>query len=108
DLRRAVHRAIRDVTGDLEDFRFNAAVARLMTLTNDLASAPASLHSTAVWDDAVDTLLLLMAPVVPHIAEELWQRRGRTGSVHRAAWPDHDAALAAEPEVEIALQVDGV
>ena len=127
-LRRATHQTIRDVSNGLDDFRFNSVVARLMTFSNTLTdwvdrdldregvpNATMPQESTsfdpslqAAWDEAVDALLLLLAPICPHIAEELWARRGRPYSIHQAPWPTHDAALAATATVEIAVQVDGV
>ncbi|HEV2250750.1 MAG TPA: class I tRNA ligase family protein, partial [Candidatus Limnocylindria bacterium] len=57
-------------------------------------------------DDATDTLVLLLAPFAPHITEELWQRRGGTGSVHRQTWPAYDHAIARDTVVTVVAQVD--
>jgi leucyl-tRNA synthetase len=59
------------------------------------------------WREASESMALLMAPVTPHIAEELWARLGKPYSVHNQRWPEHDASLAAADEVEIAVQVNG-
>jgi len=58
-------------------------------------------------EEGIDALVLLLAPFAPHIAEELWERRGGKGSVHRQSWPAFDATLAAEKEITLVVQVDG-
>src|SRR5690606_14684526 len=82
-LRRLTHQTIRDVTAGVETFSFNTAIARLMEMSSALQkTAAASPVDQAAWDEAVDTLLLLTAPLAPHITEELWERRGRPYSIH--------------------------
>ena len=79
-----------------------------MELTNAIIRArEAGLAGTDAYAEAVDTLLLLMAPVTPHIAEELWERRGRGYSIHQQPWPVADPALAAADTMELPVQVDG-
>jgi leucyl-tRNA synthetase len=99
---RVVHRTIKKVTEDLETFSFNTAVAAMMELSNALqhASGPSR-------DEGVATLLLLLAPFAPYMTEELWERRGGLGSIHRQAWPTFDAAIAAAEEITLVIQVDG-
>jgi len=107
-LRRMAHRTVRDVGDDYADFHFNTAVSKLMELTSALAHArDDGLAGTDAYAESVDTLLLLLAPIAPHIAEELWSRRGRPGSVHVQAWPAFDPALAAAEMIELPVQVDG-
>jgi leucyl-tRNA synthetase len=106
DLRRATHRTIQKVTDGFERFGFNTAVATLMEFRNTLKAARALAGSPA-WDEAVDALLCMMAPIAPHVTEELWQRRGRPYSIHQQAWPTFDPALTVEAEIEIAIQVTG-
>jgi leucyl-tRNA synthetase len=109
ELRRAVHQAIAKVTDHLEGFRFNTAVAELMTLQNALGKAKAAgaaAHAPA-WRDACETMTLLLAPIAPHLAEELWSRLGHTASVHLQAWPEADAAALVRDELVIAVQVNG-
>ncbi len=102
DLDRAVQRTVKKVTEDLEAYHFNTAVAAMMELST------AIFHATGPSrDDATDALVLLVAPFAPHIAEELWQRRGGTGSVHRQGWPSFDAAMAREVSVTVVAQVNG-
>ena len=107
-LRRATHTAIDAVTDGYLDFRFNTSIARLMELTNAIGRArEAGLGGSDAVAEAADTLLLLLAPVAPHIAEELWERRGHAYSIHRHPWPVADPALAAADTIELPVQVDG-
>ncbi|MEO5985791.1 MAG: leucine--tRNA ligase [Candidatus Limnocylindria bacterium] len=107
-LRRATHATIAAVTDDYEALHFNTAIAKLMELTNAIIRVrEAGQASGAAYREAVDTLLLLMAPLAPHIAEELWERRGHPYSVHQQAWPLAEEALAASDTVELPVQVDG-
>ncbi|HEX2221346.1 MAG TPA: leucine--tRNA ligase [Candidatus Limnocylindria bacterium] len=107
-LRRATHVAIAGVTDDYEGFRFNTAIAKLMELTNAIVrEREAGMAGSRGYAQAVDALLLLLAPVAPHIAEELWSRRGRPYSIHRQSWPIHDPGLAAATTIELPVQVDG-
>ena len=99
---RKLHRTIKKVTDDLAAYHFNTAIAAMMELCNDLQHAHGPSRS-----DAVATLILLLAPFAPYLTEELWQRRGGTGSVHRQAWPAYDAGLAAAEEVTLVIQIDG-
>ncbi|MBA2667093.1 MAG: leucine--tRNA ligase [Trueperaceae bacterium] len=108
DLRRAVHTAIAEVTADLEEFRFNTAVAELMTLQNAMTRAKAGGGaSSEVWREACDTIVTLLAPIAPHIAEELWHRLGHTTSVHLERWPEPDRAALVRDTVTYAVQVNG-
>jgi leucyl-tRNA synthetase len=107
-LRRKLHQTIQNVTRDLEDFEFNTVVSALMELTNIMLEAKeAGAVGSKEWAEAQDTLLRLMAPVTPHIAEELWQISGKAYSVHTQAWPVADAAAAKEDEITLVVQVNG-
>ncbi len=107
-LRRVTHATVAAVTDDYTGLRFNTAIAKLMELTNAIIRArEAGQAQSGAYADAVDTLLLLLAPLTPHIAEELWERRGGTYSVHQQAWPEADPALVASDVVELPIQVDG-
>ncbi|MCC6381121.1 MAG: leucine--tRNA ligase [Dehalococcoidia bacterium] len=107
-LRRATHKTIAQVTADMESFSFNTLISRLMEHASAMQRArEAGPVDAAAWDEAVTTMLLLTAPLAPHIAEELWERRGREYSVHTATWPTFDAELARDQEVEIVVQVNG-
>ena len=99
---RAVHATIKKVTHDLQGYAFNTAIAAMMELSNALLKA-----SGPSRDDGIAALVLLLAPFAPYLSEELWHRRGGTGSVHAQAWPAFDPRLATATEVTIAVQVDG-
>ena len=104
----APHTTIDAVTTDYEDFHFNTAISRLMELTNAAIRArEAGLAGDSAYREAIDTLLLLIAPVAPHVAEELWSRRGGAYSVHQAPWPVADPTLAVAETIELPVQVDG-
>ncbi|MGZ6298869.1 MAG: class I tRNA ligase family protein, partial [Candidatus Limnocylindria bacterium] len=107
-MRRTAHRAIKEVGADEAEFHFNTALTKLMELTNALGAArDEGLAGTDAYAEAVEALLLLLAPMAPHISEELWSRRGRPYSVHQQPWPDFDAALIAAEMIELPVQVDG-
>ncbi|MFS8859514.1 leucine--tRNA ligase [Synechococcus sp. H60.1] len=105
DLRRAVHTAIKEVSEDLEEYQFNTAIAELMKLSNALAEA--GIPDSPVYAEGIRTLILLLAPFAPHIAEELWQAVGGTDSVHRQSWPSYDPAALVADTVTIVVQVNG-
>src|SRR5581483_9447382 len=92
ELRRWTHRTLQRVTEDLEGFRFNTMLAALMELTNYLTKRRESGEpvDAAAWDEAMRTLVLMLAPATPHIAEELWSRLGKPYSVHDQRWPSYD------------------
>ncbi|MDQ2915463.1 MAG: leucine--tRNA ligase [Chloroflexota bacterium] len=102
EVDRAVHRTIAKVTGDLQTYSFNTAVAAMMELSNALQHATGPSR-----DQGVATLLLLLAPFAPYMTEELWERRGGRGSVHQQSWPAFDPAMAAATEVTLVVQIDG-
>jgi leucyl-tRNA synthetase len=106
-LQRALHQAIDRITRDIEDFQFNTIVAALMELTNAFYRLRERCEGSPEWDAALLTMLKLMAPFTPHVAEELWERLGQPYSVHLQSWPEFDAALAAEDEITLVLQVNG-
>ncbi|MFS8775337.1 leucine--tRNA ligase [Synechococcus sp. W65.1] len=105
DLRRAVHTTIKEVSEDLEEYQFNTAIAELMKLSNALAEA--GIPDSPVYAEGIRTLVLLLAPFAPHIAEELWQALGGTDSVHRQSWPSYDPAALVADTVTIVVQVNG-
>ncbi|MBI2849688.1 MAG: leucine--tRNA ligase [Chloroflexi bacterium] len=108
ELLRTIHQTIRKVTEDLERLRFNTMIAALMEFTNYLTGvSEARLVSASEWKGAVACLLLLMAPSVPHLTEELWARAGHKYSIHNQKWPEWDAALAKEEEITLVVQVNG-
>ncbi len=103
---RVLHATIKKVTADLGTLSFNTAISQMMVCVNELTAAEKRPVS------ALRTLLVLLSPFAPHIAEELWERLdtrfgGFTGSAHAQAWPQHDETLLIENEVEIVLQING-
>jgi leucyl-tRNA synthetase len=107
-LRRATHKTIRKVTDDIEAFRFNTTLAALMEFNNYLTKAKQTpVVQTDAWDEAVRTLILLLAPICPHIAEELWERMGGPYSVHNQPWPEWDEDAAADEVFTLVVQVNG-
>ena len=102
-LDRKLHQTIASVAANIEALAFNKAVANVYALANAIEKAP----SSASRAKALDVLPLLVAPMVPHLAEEAWAARGHAGLIADAAWPEVDAALLVEEEVTIAVQVNG-
>ncbi len=108
DLERLTHKTIRRVTDDLERFKFNTALAALMEFTNGLNAAwERKAVDSAAWGGAMEKLLVLMAPMAPHVAEELWERTGRPYSIHNQPWPQWDPNLAADEVITLVVQVNG-
>ena len=108
DMRRLTHKTIRRVSADFEGFRWNTAIAALMEMANGLSRARESgpVDRTA-WEEAIEKMILMLAPLTPHLAEELWSRTGHDFSVHQQSWPKWDEALAREDTVTLIVQVDG-
>ena len=102
-LERKTHQTIAAVAADIEALSFNKAVARIY----ELAGATEKAAPSDSRDAAVRALILLVAPMMPHLAEEAWARRGEAGLVAEAAWPEVDPALLVEDQVTIAVQVKG-
>ncbi|HLW18482.1 MAG TPA: class I tRNA ligase family protein, partial [Actinomycetota bacterium] len=105
DLRRATHRAIEGVTNDLDRFRFNTAIAKLMMLTNEIADARDA--SDADLAEAASALARMLNPMAPFISQELWTRLGNEGYVQRADWPVADPDLIKVDHVTMVVQVSG-
>jgi len=107
-LRRKLHQTLKQITHDFEVFEFNTIVSGLMELLNEMYKArERGAAGTPEWDEAVDIYIRMMAPVTPHIAEELWAIKGKPYSIHRQRWPDVDVAAAAEELITLIVQVDG-
>ena len=105
---RKTHQTIRAVIEGLERFKYNTAIAAMMELTNEMSPAyDAGSVSRNAWSEAVESLLLLLAPMGPHLAEELWERTGHSYSVHNQPLPEWDEALAAIEEATLVVQVNG-
>ena len=108
EVRRALHQTLRQAAQDFERFKYNTAIAAMMSFTNMLSAAASEQRlSREAWDEAAQGLLLLLAPLAPHLAEEMWERLGQAYSIHQQPWPQWDAALAAAEEATLVVQVNG-
>jgi leucyl-tRNA synthetase len=107
-LERELHQIIQKVGQRIEDLRFNTMVSALMEFVNLLSNRYQSgKWKTASYHDALETMLVLLAPAAPFLAEELWQLTGHEFSVHNQEWPDWDPALALEDIAQIPVQING-
>jgi leucyl-tRNA synthetase len=105
---RKTHQTVRKVTGDIEQsWQFNTAIAAVMELLNALADLPKTPQAAPVLRFTLESIVRLLAPLVPHVAEELWVALGHEPSVLAAGWPAYDEAACREDEVEIVIQVNG-
>ena len=108
ELQRIKHQTIRKVTGDIDKLRLNTMIAALMEYTNFLIKVKeAGSVPESDWKDAVDILVLLLAPTAPHLSEEIWERTGHAYSIHNQKWPSWNEALAEEQEITLVVQVNG-
>ena len=108
DLVRAAHRAIKAISEDIEAFRFNKAVAQLYTLANAITELQdQSADAAAARRFGIETLTQLLAPMAPHVAEEMWQALGHETMLAASPWPEADVSLVTESSVEIGVQVNG-
>jgi leucyl-tRNA synthetase len=108
ELRRAAHKALAAVTDDLSSLRFNRAIARIYELANALGAAiTAAKAEAAAVGEAAEFLVLMSAPMMPHLAEECWQAMKKRGVVVDTPWPKPDSALLADDQVTIAVQING-
>lgn len=96
-----LHKTIKKVTEDIETFRFNTAISSLMILANRLEK------ESALFISHYSTLILLLSPFAPHIAEELWEKMGRTSSIFLEKWPKWDEKLIVDETITMVLQVNG-
>ncbi len=109
ELRRKVHQTLESITRDFEEFQFNTIVSSLMELLNFMYQArEKGVFGTPAWDEAVNIYLCMMAPVTPHIAEELWvEVCGQPYSIHTQPWPKVDEAATKEDTITLPVQVNG-
>ena len=108
-LRRASHKAIAAVTEDIEQFRFNRAVARIHELANAVSEFDAGDEAGERWAlrEALEALVRLIGPMMPHLAEELWRTLGHESLLVDEDWPQADRELLVDDKVTIAVQVNG-
>jgi leucyl-tRNA synthetase len=105
DLRRATHRAIAAVTGDLDHLRFNRAVAQLYSLANEIQAAETA--AGAVRREALEAMVLMLGPMMPHLAETCWEALGHNTMVVETPWPTYIEEMTRTDSVTIAIQVNG-
>lgn len=109
-LRRAVHKTIKKVSEDVEErFHFNTAIAAVMELVNAIQAFAAkdAPENVAVVREAAESVVRLLAPFVPHFAEELWSQLGHATVLEAAGWPGYDAAAVVDEELTVVIQVNG-
>ena len=107
-LRRKVHQTLESITHDFETFNFNTIVSGLMELLNEMATAKAvGAFGTEAWKEAERIYLRMLAPVCPHIAEEIWSKQGYDYSIHTQPWPEVDVEATREEEITLIVQVNG-
>jgi leucyl-tRNA synthetase len=109
EITAVTHKTIKKVSQDLERLSFNTAIASMMELVNQLykLKAEAAVSRSASWRFALETLTQLLAPLAPHISEEIWESLGHDSSVHIASWPQWDEKLVAEEVITLAVQING-
>ncbi len=108
DLERLTHRAISQVSERIETFRLNTMVSAIMEFVNSIHDRLRSgTWRTAVYHQALEILLVLLAPAAPHISEELWQLTGHPGSVHEQPWPEWNLELTRQEKLQIPIQING-
>ena len=108
DTLRILHQTVRKCHGDLDRFKFNTAIAALMELVNHLSKvwAEASIDPDT-WRECIEKFLLMLAPIAPHISEEMWERTGHEYSIHQQMFPEWDDSLAADETITLVVQVNG-
>ena len=113
-MRRKLHQTIRKIGDDIENFRFNTAIAALMEFTNELSAfrnalgnAAATPEQTILISESLETLTLMISPIMPHLADEFWELLGKSGFTLRQSWPAFDPVAAAEEVLTIIVQVNG-
>ena len=108
DTLRILHQTVRKCHHDLDKFKFNTAIAALMELVNHLSKVWAEGSvDPATWRESIEKFLLMLAPIAPHIAEELWERTGHAYSIHQQLFPEWDDSLAAADTITLVVQVNG-
>ncbi|MBE6725173.1 MAG: leucine--tRNA ligase [Ruminococcaceae bacterium] len=100
-LETAFHKTVKKVTGDIDEMKFNTAIAALMTLLNDITDAG------SLTKDQLVTFIKLLNPFAPHLTEEIWETIGGAGFLSLASWPEYDEAKTVDDEIEIAVQIMG-
>ena len=100
-LESAFHKTVKKVSSDIEDLKFNTAIAALMSLLNQIDS------QGKMTKDELSIFVRLLCPIAPHLCEEIWEKLGGEGFCSMAAWPEYDEAKTVDAEIEVAVQVNG-
>ena len=101
DLERSFHKTIKKVSEDIEELKFNTAIAAMMSLINEIYAAG------KITRKDLKTFLLLLNPFAPHLTEEIWERAGFEDIIARAKWPEYDEEKTVENEIDIPVQING-
>jgi len=101
ELTRELHKTVKKVTNDLDDMKFNTAIAQMMSFTNEMSTRE------IIPRDVLETFVLVLAPFAPHVSEEMWQQLGHKESVFESAWPNYNDTLTQDELVEVAFQING-
>jgi len=108
NLNRLLHKTIMRVGEDIEKFKYNTAISALMQFTNALGEDKLfESIDYEQWLNLTRNLYMMMAPIAPHLSEELWEKSGMKSSVHIQEWPKYDADLAKDDEITLVVQVNG-
>jgi len=106
--RRKLHKTIEKVHKDMDSFKFNTAIASLMEMTNELSRAKEKKAvSQSLWQECVEKVLLMLAPIAPHITEELWEVNGQAYSIHTQCFPQWDPSMTKEEGITLVIQING-
>jgi leucyl-tRNA synthetase len=107
-LRRKLHQTLKNVTRDFDNFEFNTIVSGLMELLNEMSKAKQQgAWGTPAWEEATTIYLRMLAPVAPHISEEIWAQLDKPFSIHTQDWPTVDLEAAAEEQITLVVQING-
>ncbi len=101
ELESSFHKTIKKVSGDIENLKYNTAIAALMTLTNEIY------EKGSINKAELKTFITLLNPIAPHITEEIWEQMGLEGMLNQTSWPTYDEAKCVDNEIEIAVQING-
>jgi leucyl-tRNA synthetase len=108
NLRRKTHLTIKKVTEDIEKgFHFNTAISAIMELVNEIYQLPVASYQLPESKEAVETVVTLLAPFVPHIAEEMWQKLGNKQSIFTRPWPDYEEKVLKQDKITVVVQING-
>ncbi len=108
NLRRKLHQTLRSITRDYQTFEFNTIISGLMELQNEMTKAKSQgASSSPAWNEALEIYIKMLAPVAPHISEELWKKLDKPYSIHTQSWPKVDEEAAAEEEITLVVQING-